>query len=113
MKTSKLLGILLATQTIALLVYTYYAFNNQGASLLQIFFSNIASMTWNGQFNLDFLCYLMLSGLWMMWRNKFSLNSIIIGIVAMVLGIVVFAPYVIILLIREKGEIKRVLIGDR
>lgn len=98
-------------QTIALLVYTFFAFQNQGADLWQVFTANIASMTWSGQFNLDFLCYLILSGLWIMWRNHYSLYSILGGMAAMVLGIVVFAPYLIVLLVKENGDLKKVLTG--
>lgn len=103
----------LLTQTIALLVYTYYAFQNEGANLLQIFLQNIKSLNWNGQFNLDFLCYLLLSGLWTMWRNKFSAKSIAVGLLAATLGTIVFAPYLLFLLFQEKGDIKKVLTGDR
>jgi len=70
-------------------------------------------LTWSGQFNLDFLCYLALSGLWIMWRNKFSGKSILVGTVAMILGIVFFAPYLLWLMNKEKGDLKRVLVGDR
>lgn len=113
MNKQTFLKALLLTQTLAILAYTYLAFQNEGANLLQIFLQNIKSLNWNGQFNLDFLCYLMLSGLWIMWRNKFSAKSIGIGSLAMILGTVVFAPYILFLLFQEKGDIKKVLTGDR
>lgn len=104
---------LLVVQTIGLLSYTFIAFQTEGASLLSVFLTNIKSFTWTGQFNLDFLCYLTLSGLWIMWRNKFSGKSILIGIVAMILGIIFFAPYLLWLMYSEKEDFKRVLIGER
>lgn len=104
---------LLIVQTIGLLTYTYFAFQTEGADLFSVFTHNILSLNWSGQFNLDFLCYLTLSGLWIMWRNKFTNKSILLGLVAMVLGIVLFAPYLIWLTYKENGEIKRILIGDR
>jgi hypothetical protein len=73
----------------------------------------VTSMTWMGQFALDFQCYLILSALWIAWRNKFSVKSIMIAILAMILGIIVFAPYLLYLLSKEKGDFKGVLIGNR
>jgi hypothetical protein len=113
MNKQLLLKALLVTQTIMVLIYTYVAFQHEGANLFQIFFSNIQTFGWNGQFNLDFSCYLTLSGIWLMWRDKFSTISIVLGMVAMIMGIIVFAPYLLWLLIQENGNIKKVLIGDR
>lgn len=104
---------LLIVQTITLLAYTLFAFKTEGADLFGVFTNNILSLTWSGQFNLDFLCYLTLSGFWVMWRNKFTNQSILLGLAAMVLGIILFAPYLLWLTGKESGDLKRVLIGDR
>ncbi len=108
-----LLKSLLIIQTIALVVYTVYAVKNEGLTLFQIFTDNITSLNWNGQFNLDFSCYLTSSGIWIMWRNKFSATSIIFGVVSMIMGIIVFAPYILYLLAKENGNMKKLLIGNR
>ena len=113
MSRINLLKVILLVQTIGLIIYTIVAYKAEGAGLFGIAIDNIASMKWSGQFNLDFFCYLTLSGIWIMWRDKFSGKSVLLGIVAMVLGIVFFAPYVLWLLTKEKGDMKRVLIGDR
>lgn len=104
---------LLIVQAVGLLVYTFFAFQAEGANLFGIFLNNIKSLTWNGQFNLDFSCYLLLSALWIMWRNKFTASSFIIAIVGMIIGIMIFAPYLFWLLMKEKGDLKRVLVGER
>lgn len=113
MSNNGLFKTLLIVQTIGLLTYTYFAFQTEGANLFSFFFNNVLSLNWSGQFNLDFLCYLTLSGFWIMWRNKFTNKSILLGLAAMVLGIVLFAPYLLWLTNKENGDIKRVLIGDR
>lgn len=113
MSNNNLFKTLLVFQSIMLLVYTFFTFKTEGADIFSIFIINIKSLTWNGQFNLDFSCYLLLSAIWITWRNKFSLSSFFIGIVAMIVGIMVFAPYLFWLLTIEKGNLKRVLIGDR
>ncbi|MGF7218017.1 hypothetical protein GGR92_004194 [Spirosoma lacussanchae] len=102
---------LLIAQTVVLLIYSAIAFKNDGSDLLAIFFANIQSLNWNGQFNLDFSCYLVLSGLWIIWRNKFSVTSIVLAVIASIVGIMIFAPYLLYLLIKEKGDLKSVLIG--
>jgi hypothetical protein len=104
---------LLGGQTLLLLGYTFMAFRNEGADLFAVFVSNIQALGWNGQFNLDFSCYLILSGLWIAWRNRFSPPGLLIALVATIMGIIVFAPYVLFLLIREKGDLNSVLIGNR
>ncbi|MCP2867104.1 hypothetical protein, partial [Salmonella enterica] len=81
-------------------------------NLLKVFFNNVNALGWNGQFCLDFSAYLTLSGLWICWRKNFSLPSILLGITAAVVGIMIFAPYLLYLLIQEKGDLKRVLAGD-
>lgn len=117
MKTSNakmtILKLLLTIQTLGLVIYTTYAIKNEGWTLFQIVVNNITSFSWNGQFNLDFSCYLALSGIWILWRNKFSISSIICALVAMIVGIMAFAPYLLYLLAKEKGNIKNVLLGDR
>ena len=104
---------LLISQTAVIIVYTVIAINNEGANFFAIAFSNIQSLTWNGQFSLDFSCYLTLSGIWIMWRNKFKPLFIFIGFAAMILGIMFFAPYLLYLLTKEDGDLKKVLLGDR
>lgn len=110
---NKLLKTLLIVQSLGLMAYTYFAFQAEGADLFGVFFQNVVAVNWSGQFNLDFLCYLTLSGIWIMWRNRFSGRSILLGFAAMVLGIVLFAPYVLWLINKENGDMKRVCIGDR
>lgn len=105
--------LLLLSQVILLMVFSVMAFQKEGADLFSVFFGNILTPGWNAQFNLDFTCYLMLSGLWIMWRNKFSLGSIILGAAAAIIGIMVFASYLLFLLFKEKGDFKKVLLGNR
>jgi hypothetical protein len=108
-----ILKAILISQTILLVVYTAFAVQNEGWGFLQIAATNIETMTWSGQFALDFACYLMLSGIWIMWRNKFKAQSLILGIAAMILGIVVFAPYVMYLIGKEKGDLRKVMLGGQ
>jgi hypothetical protein len=111
MKNTSFFKALLVLQTAGLLLYTGIAIQREGGNFVAAFVGNILQWGWSGQFNADFACYLLLSGLWIMWRNRFETRSIVLGLVAMVLGIVVFAPYVLYLLMQEQGDLKKVLVG--
>ncbi|TAE79927.1 MAG: hypothetical protein EAY81_10855 [Bacteroidetes bacterium] len=112
MKNAKLLSALLIAQTFTLLLYTAWAFTNEGANLFSTFFANIQAMGWSGQFNADFTCYLLLSGLWIMWRNQFTRSSVLLAMLASIIGILFFAPYLLYLITKENGNLKRVFIGN-
>ena len=107
------LKILLVLQTLLILLYTLSAYKLQGPNLFAVAWHNLQIGDWNGQFNLDFSCYLLLSSLWIMWRSRFSVSGIFIGTIAGVLGILFFAPYLLYLLLKEKGDLIRVLLGER
>lgn len=104
---------LLVGMALLVLAYTGVTMQKEGTDLFPVFFANIKAMGWNGQFNLDFACYLLLSGLWIMWRNRFSGTSILIGLIASILGIVFFAPYLLWCLYQSKGDLKLMLIGKQ
>lgn len=104
---------LLILQTLSLAVYTGIAVQNEGWTLMEVIMTNLPSMTWNGQFNLDFSCYLLLSGCWIVWRNRLSAGSMVLALAAMIIGILFFAPYLLYLLSVEKGDLKKVLVGNR
>lgn len=94
--------LLLALQALTVLGYTVFAIQTDGPNLVAVFIDNVNALGWSGQFNLDFACYLVLSGLWIMHRGKFKPGSIATGLVAMVLGIVFFAPYLMLELAKRK-----------
>jgi hypothetical protein len=103
---------LLLVQTIGLLSYTFIAFQTEGASLLSVFLTNIKSLTWTGQFNLDFMFMLTLSALWTAWRHSFSGIGIVLSCIALFGGSLFLAAYLIVLSWQTKGDMKRVLLGD-
>ena len=101
----------LLLQTIALLIYTFITIQNDGINVPGKAMEYVNTMAWIGQFSLDFSCYLLLSGLWVMWRNRFTKSSIVLGLLTMIFGIILFAPYLLYLLRQEKGNIEAVLVG--
>ncbi len=107
----KFFRFLLAVMFLAVLIYTIIVGNNYGWDLFSIFFSNIVKMDWSGQFNFDFALLLFLSGLWVSWRNKFSLKGIILGLFAFIGGILFTSVYLFILSFNCNNSVKELLIG--
>lgn len=103
--------ILLAAIFVAIAAYTAIVIANHGMGLLPIFFGDMATMTWPGQFNLDFLCMLTLSGLWVAWRNEFSPVGIALGLLAFFGGAFFLSAYLLVLTART-SDVRVVLLGS-
>jgi len=92
-------------------VYTLVVVANHGMGLFPIFFGDIARMAWPGQFNLDFLGFLTLSGVWVAWRHHFSLAGLALGVVAFTGGIPFLTAYLFIVSFQANGDIAEVMLG--
>lgn len=97
--------------TLAIVFLTIMAVMEGGLNLFTPFIAPILEMTWQGQFNFDFACYLVLSGIWMAWRGGFTPGSIALGVLAPPLGIVFLAPYLIYLIGTSNGDPRRLVLG--
>lgn len=93
--------------------YTGVTIAGHGWNLLPVFFGDMAAMGWPGQFNLDFFCFLLLSGLWVAWRGGFRPAALALGLLAVFGGMLFLSLYLLILLWRTNGDIRRVLLGQR
>lgn len=106
-----LLRSVLVVMLAVVLIYTAFTVSMHGPDLLPHFFGAIRMMTWQGQFNLDFLMLLLLSGVWTAWRNGFSAVGIGLGIAATLLGTVFLSAYLLYLLHRTEGDPRQLLLG--
>jgi hypothetical protein len=109
---SMLFRILLLAMWLLLVAYTGAVIASYGMNLLPIFFGDMARLTWPGQFNLDFLCFLILSALWTAWRNGFSALGLVPCPIALFGGAGFLLPYLLVLVFREQGDMRRVLLGS-
>lgn len=91
--------------------YTFIVGSAHGWNLLPVFFSDIAGMTWPGQFNLDFMAFLSLSCLWVAWRHQFSIAGIALGALAFFGGMMFLAPYLLWASIQSAGDVRALLLG--
>ena len=94
-------------------IYTAVVIANHGWNLLPVFFGDIVQMVWPGQFNLDFLCFLLLAALWTAWRGRFSAPSLVLALVALFGGSGFLLIYLLVLTIRTRGDMAAVLLGQR
>ena len=104
---------LLVLMSVALLLYTVMAFVNEGPNLIAVFVRDLAALNWSGQFNLDFMTYLILSAIWIAWRHRFSPSGIVLALIASVAGILFLSVYLLIAIPRAGGDPARLLLGDR
>ena len=91
--------------------YTLVVIANHGLNLLPVFFGDMAKMQWPGQFNLDFMCMLLLAGLWVSWRHQFSMAGVVLGLVAVFGGALFLSAYLLVEIFRTKGDMRKLLLG--
>jgi hypothetical protein len=91
--------------------YTAVVIANHGIGLLNVFFGDMAAMGWPGQFNLDFMSLLTLSGLWVAWRHRFSSAGMALGALAFFGGGLFLTTYLFIVSVQAGGDMREVLLG--
>jgi hypothetical protein len=106
-----LLRLLLALIFTVITLYTGVVVAHHGLNLLPVFFGDMAGMAWPGQFNLDFMCMLALSGLWVAWRHRFGAAGIALGLVAFFGGALFLSAYLFVESFRAGGSVEALLLG--
>jgi len=96
---------------VAVAGYTGVVVWNHGLGLLPIFFGDMARWQWAGQFNLDFMCMLGLSGLWVAFRHCFSAAGILLGVSAFLGGALFLSIYLLVESLRAEGDAVSLLLG--
>jgi hypothetical protein len=91
--------------------YTSVVAAHHGMGLLKVFFGDMTAMGWPGQFNLDFMSLLTLSGLWVAWRHGFSAAGLLLGLLAFFGGGLFLTAYLLIVSGRARGDMRQVLLG--
>ena len=102
----------LALTWIVLVAYTALVIRDHGANLLPVFFGDMRALTWPGQFNLDFMCFLMGSALWVAWRHRFTATGLLLAPLALFGGWGFLAPYLVLQSLRCDGDVAAVLLGE-
>ncbi len=105
-----ILRIFLVIHLAVLTGYTLVVIQSHGMNLLPVFFGDMAAMAWPGQFNLDFMGFLVLSALWTAWRNGFSALGLVLAVVAFFGGMAFLSIYLLILSLGT-DSIRDILLG--
>ena len=92
--------------------YTAVVVAHHGPDLFAVFLRDIASLTWAGQFDLDFMCHVAVSGLWVAYRHRFGTRGVLLGVCATVGGMLFLAPYLLVQSIRTRGDVAALLLGE-
>lgn len=96
----------------ALIAFTAMVIVRDGLGpLLPTFFGDIAKGHWPGQFNADFMTLLGLSAIWTGWRNGWGGKGTALALAAFFFGGGFLLGYLLVLLHREGGDLRRVLMG--
>lgn len=103
--------VLLVTIFTTVVVYTAFVVADPGMGLLTIFVGDIARMEWPGQFNLDFLGFLVLSGSWLAWRHHFSPAGLALGVLGLFGGVPVLTAYLFVTSFAVHGDVAALLLG--
>lgn len=91
--------------------YTAIVIFNHGLGLFPVFFGDIAKMGWPGQFNLDFMSLLALSGLWVAWRHQFSGAGLALGLLAFFGGAFFLTGYLLVVSAQARSDASELLLG--
>ena len=102
---------LLVVLLVGVVGYTIPVVMNHGLNLFPTFFGDMAKMEWAGQFNADFMGFLVLSGLWMAWRHHFSPAGLALGVLGFFGGIPMLTTYLLFHSFQVDGDIKALLLG--
>lgn len=106
-----LFRIFMAVLFIAITIYTGITISAHGWNLLPVFFGDMVAMGWPGQFNFDFMCFLLLSALWVAWRHNFSPSGFALGAIASVGGMLFLSAYLFIVAGQVNGDVRKLLLG--
>lgn len=107
----KWLKLFLVLELFALGLYTIFVIQNQGWNLIPHFAGALKDMSWQGQFNLDFLILLTLSGIWVSWRHAHNTVGLCLGFLTAIGGTMVLFPYLLLEISRCKGDVGALLMG--
>ena len=106
-----LFRLFLVTAIVIIGAYTAVTISNHGMDLIPVFFGDMAEMGWPGQFNLDFLFFLLLAAIWIAWRHQFGAGGLALGALVPVGGMPYLAAYLLVHSFRTRGEAAALLLG--
>ena len=105
--------LMLAGMLLVLAVYAGAVTYQYGPDFLPVFFQDIASLTWRGQFNLDFMFMLAFSAIWVAWRHRLTAAGLVLGVMAFLGGAPFLCVYLLVQSRKSAGDPRKLLLGNR
>ena len=93
--------------------YTALVMAEHGWNFAPHYFAGLARIDWPGQFDLDFTILIVLAAAWIVWRNHAGAASIVLAVLLVPFVSMLLTAYLLYLSWRERGDVVRMLIGDR
>ena len=103
----------LAIMGLGLAVYSGFVIAEHGPNFVPFYFADLGRVGWPGQFDLDFTILIVLAATWIVWRERGSVTSIVLAILLVPFVSMLLTSYLLYLSWRERGDIVRMLVGDR
>ena len=94
-----------------LLTYTSVVVMEYGLNFVPFALRDARAMGWPGQFDVDFLMMLTLSGLWVAWRHQFTATGLLLGLLAFLGGASFQCVYLFVVSLQARGDMREVLLG--
>ena len=108
-----ILRIALVAMGVSLAGYTALVVAEHGWYFMPFYFADLMRFGWPGQFDLDFSILIALAAAWIVWRNHGSAASVVLAVLLVPFVSMLLTAYLIYLSWRERGDVVRMLIGDR
>jgi len=105
--------IFLAALLLMVVGYTIPVLMEHGISpLFSTFFGDMSKFGWAGQFNNDFMGFLVLSAVWLAWRHHFSAAGLALGVGGFFGGIPFLTGYLLIVSFQSNDDIVALFVGE-
>lgn len=96
---------------LVMIAYTIVAIRQDGLDFMTPYLIGVISLDWQGHINTDFTFYLLMSALWIAWREGFSPMAFALAGMIGLMGMVLFAPYLLRAIAQSGGNPQRLLLG--
>lgn len=91
--------------------YTVRAIMMEGLAQSVIVYFTDFKYGWRAQTNSDFLCFLFLIAVWIVYREKSMARGLLLGYVEFMTGNLFLTVYLLYLAVSTKGNVAKMLLG--
>ncbi len=106
-----ILRLYLTAATLGIYSLTVIAIMGHGWLWPVVAFHDLVALNWRTQFDFDFLMYLILSSVWISWREGATSKAYLFAFLNVFLGGMFAFPYLLVAIHRTQGDAKKILLG--